>query len=323
MPHVRRIVNESRLLPQSIAECSTQRGDMVGLYLSSSRFGSTTWKLEAIAQAKTLSQAFCDPYLCVLVASRESSILRMKDEPLKSDEVLQEAMSKYVRHGRAPSFAFEDPRYNAQAGKLIQSRAENLIFFDDLEEAQRELNRWSPLNDASPSFMEKTVQVIIDLTLGRLSKIQGHFDRALSQLTPKFERIEAEDIDAGGWRRVLLASICELYCELGRSADAQPTLVSELDYMRLTKSQNTSSGLRLQLVLAESYLREGSYDRSKEIADSVGGVLERSREHSSITRRYYLPTWIILAQIAHTHKNWDEAISCWEVCLEVLHLMHN
>ena len=47
--------------------------------------------------------------------------------------------------------------------------------------------------------MEKTVQVSIRLTLGRLSKIQGQFEEALAQFNPTFDRIVAEDIDAGGW----------------------------------------------------------------------------------------------------------------------------
>ena len=93
--------------------------------------------------------------------------------------------------------------------------------------------------------MEKTVQVSIRLTLGRLSKIPGQFEEALTQFNSTFNRIVAENIDAGGWRRVLLANIGEVYCELGRPADAQSLLIPELDCMKLTRSQNTSGGLRL------------------------------------------------------------------------------
>ena len=323
MPHARRIFKESGLLSESIAGCSTRRGDMIDLYLSSSRFSTTTWKLEAVAQARKLSQEAGDPYLCMLVASRESSLLRMKGEILKSDEVLQDVMSRYIRHDGILMMPFGDLRCNAQAGKLIQSRAENLIFENDLEEAQRELDGWRPIHEASPSSMEKIVQVSINLTLGRLTKIQGHFERALSQLTPTFERIEAEDIDAGGWRRVLLASIGEIYCELGRPADAQRILNSEFDCMKLTKSQNMSSGLRLQLVLAESYFRDGSYDWSREVADTVRRVLERSREQNSISRRFHLRTWTIMARIAHMRDHWDEALEYWKESLKILDLMHD
>ena len=323
MPHARRIFHESRLLTESVAGYSIRPGDMIELYLSCSRFGTITWKLEAVAQAKNLSENLGDPYLCAIVAIRESSILRMKGETPKSDEVLKDAMSKYIRRNGTLSLPLGDPRSNAQAGKLLQSRAENLIFVDELEEAQRELEGWSPINVASPSSMEKIVQVSVSLALGRLSKIQGHFQRALSELNPTLERIEAEDIDAGGWRRVLLANIGEVYCELGRPADAQSVLVSELDCMKLTKSQNSSSGLRLQLALAESYLRDGSYDRSRDIADTVRRVLERSKEHSSIKRRFYFRAWTTLARIAHTREDWDEALSCWKESSKILDLMHN
>jgi len=323
MPHARRIFNESGLLLESIAGYSTRRGDMVDLYLSSSRFSTSIWKLEAVAEARKMLQEVGDPYVCMLVTSRESSVLRMKGETLKSDEVLQDVMSKHIRHDGILMMPFEDLRCNAQAGKLIQSRAENLIFVNDLEEAQRELDGWLPVNEASPSSMEKIVQASINLTLGRLTKIQGHFERALFQLTPTFERIVAEDIDAGGWRRVLLASISEIYCEPGRPADAKPILNSELDCMKLTKSQNMISGLRLQLVLAESYLRDSSPYWSREVADTVRRVLERSREQSSITRRFYLRTWTILARIAHMREHWDEALGYWKESLKILDLMHD
>ena len=296
---------------------------MVGLYLSTSRFGTTTWKMEATRHAKRLSQGLGDPYLCMLVASRESSILRMKGENAKSEEVLEESMSKYMKLDESQDFLSKNSRYNAQAGKLLQSRAENLIFFDSLEQARRELLKWRPVNDASSSWMERSVQVSIELTLGRLSKIQGQFEEALTQFNHTFKHIVAEDIDAGGWRRVLLASIGEVYCELKRPADAQSLLLPELDCMKLTRSQNTSSGLRLQLVLAESYLRDGSYDRSKEVAHAVRSVLEGSKEHSSITRRFYLRTWTILARLAHAREYWEEALCSWRESLNILNLMRD
>lgn len=290
---------------------------MVGLYLSTSRFGTITWKMEATRQAKKLSQGLGDPYLGMLVASRESSILRMKGDDAKSEEVIEESLSKHMTLDQSQNLLSENPRYNAQVGHLLQSRAENLISFDDLEQAQRELLKWSPVNDTSSSWMEKTVQVSIQLTLGRLSKIQGHFEEALAQFNTTFKRIVADDIDAGGWRRVLLANIGEVYCELGRPADAQSLLIAELDCMELTRSKNTSSGLRLQLVLAESYLQDGSYDRSKETARTVRSVLEGSKEHNSIKRRYHLRAWTIIARLAHAREHWEEALASWQESLKI------
>lgn len=321
MPHARRIFNESRLLLETTPESLSRQSDMVSLYLRTSRFGTTTWKMEATRQAKKLLQGLSDPYLSMLVASRESSILRMNGEIAESEEVLEESMSRYMRLDRSQDFLSKNPRYNAQVGKLLQSRAENLIAVDSLEQAQHELLKWSQVNNASPSWMEKTVQVSIKITLGRLSKIQGQFEKALAQFNPTLEWIVAKDIDAGGWRRVLLANIGEVYCELGKPADAQTLLIAEIDCMKLTRCQNTSSGLRLQLVLAESYLRDGSHDWSKEVAHNVRSVLESSKEHNSITRRFYLRTWTILARIAHAREYWEEALGAWRQSLEILNLM--
>ena len=321
LPHAKRIFNEFRVLKEDAVQNLTRRSDMIGLYLSCSRFSDTTWKLEAVTEAKKMSRDLDDPYLCLLVASRESSILRMKDEILKSDVVLDDAMTNFIRDDSTPDPPSKDIRHNAQAGKLIQSRAQNLIILDELEEAQHELKRWSPVNKVSPSSMEKTVEVTINLTLGRLSKIQGRFEEALSQLNATFQWIEAEDLDVGGWRRVLLATIGETYCELARPTDAESILIPELDFMKLTQSQDISSGLRLQLVLAESYLRIGFYDRSLNTADHVRRVIERSTVHSSITKRFHLRAWTILARIAHMRGQWDEALKCWEESLKILGLL--
>lgn len=156
----------------------------------------------------------------MLLTSCESSILHMKGKNAKSEEVLEESMSDYIR---------VDQR--VEAGKLLQSRAERLIFVDNLEQAQPELLKWSAVNDTSPSRMERTVKASIELPLGRLSNIQGQLEEALAQFKPTFNRIVAEDVNAGGWRRVLLANIGEVYCELGRLADAQSILIAELDCM--------------------------------------------------------------------------------------------
>ena len=124
MSHAKRIFNESRLLLETTPESPSRQSDMVGLYLSTSRYGTTTWKLKATGQARKLSQGLGDPFLCMLVVSGESSILRMNGENAKSEEVLEESISNYMRLDQSQCFLSKYPRYNAQAGKLLQSRAE-------------------------------------------------------------------------------------------------------------------------------------------------------------------------------------------------------
>lgn len=325
LPHARRIPNDLGLLQGGITNCQVPPSDIINLLLSTSRFGVIQSKLDSVTQAKILSKDLDDPYICMLVASRESSVLRMNGEPSRSDEVLQNAMSKYLEPDGSSNMLLKEARCNALVGKLLQSRAENLISLDDLEQAQHELSKWGPIKAASPSSMEKTVQVSIALTLGRLAKIQGHFEASLGQLTPLLERIDAEDIATGGWRRVLLALIGEVYCELGRPANAQSVLIPQINCLKLSKSHNTSSGLRLQLALAESYLQGNSHNMSRELAENVRCVLENAKQykqHSSISKKFYLRAWTILARSAHIRGDWDEALNCWKQGLKVLDLIH-
>ena len=53
------------------------------------------------------------------------------------------------------------------------------------------------------------------------------------------------------------------------------------------------------------------------------GSFERSKEHNSITRRFYLRAWTILARIAHMRGHWEEALGYWNESLKILDLMHD
>lgn len=294
---------------------------MSALYLSASRFSTTTWKLESINQAKALLQEIDDPYLRMSIAQRESSLLRITGNRSQSDDVLAEFIGHNANTKPDQISPPADSRCNARIGELIHSRAENLIFTDNLEAAWHNLKRWRPIDGHPPSSMEKTVQVSKNVSLGRILKMQGHFEEGLVLLRQTLEQIEAEDIAAGGWRRVLLANIADLYCELGQPADAQAVLIPELASMKLARSHNMSSGRRLQLVLAESYLRDGSYQQSIEVLNYVRRIIEKMKDPDNITKRNLFRAWTMLARIAHFQEHWEEALHCWRESLKVLELL--
>ncbi|KAL8823071.1 MAG: hypothetical protein Q9191_006208 [Dirinaria sp. TL-2023a] len=319
LPHVWRIHQEFMFLSETALDSTLLKRNMAALYLSASRFRTKTWKTECINQAKRLSQDINDQYLCMSVAERESSLLRMTGKGSQSDAVLIGFI------GNDPSTKPEtfrvDLRCNARLGKLIHSRAENLLDSGDLEAAQTQLLRWTPIDDHSPSSMEKTVQVSINVSLGRILKTQGQFQDALGLLGRTFQQIESEDVMAGGWRRVLFANLGDLYCEVGRPADAQAILIPELESMRLATSHNTSSGRRLQSVLAESYIRSGSYQRASKVLANVQRVIQNKRENDNITNRNLFRTWTMLARISEGQEEWEEALHCWNAALTVLRVL--
>ena len=240
-----------------MAKSSLLKYNMANLYLSASRFSTSTWKLESIKQAKKLSQDANDMYLRMSVAQRESSLLRITGNRSQSDDVLTGFVGRNANVELDQDRLPLDSRCNARIGEFFHSRAENLISVNDLEAAQCNLSRWMPIDEHLPSSMEKMVQISQKVSLARILKIQGHFGEALSLSRQILEQIEVEDIVAGGWRRVLLANIGDLYCELRLPADTQAVLLPELDRMKQAKSHNMSSGRRLQLLLAESYIRDG------------------------------------------------------------------
>lgn len=294
---------------------------MAALYLSVSRFSTTTWKLESINQAKELSQEISDPYLRMSIAQRESSLLRMTGNRSQSDDVLAKFISHKTNTKPDQHSPPVDARCNSRIGELIYSRARNLISADDLETAWHDLIRWRPINEDSPSSMEKTVQVSKNVSPGRILKMQGHFEESLLLLRHTFEQIEAEDIAAGDWRRLLLANVGDLYCELGQPADAQAMLIPELENMKLARSHNMSSGRRLQLVLAESYLRDGSYQQSIEVIDNVRRMIGKMKDPDNITKRNHFRAWTMLARIAHIQEHWEETLHCWKESFKILELL--
>jgi lipopolysaccharide biosynthesis regulator YciM len=119
--------------------------------------------------------------------------------------------------------------------------------------------------------MERIVLRGRNITLGKILRFQGHFQEALDTLKAVLQESKIDSFyDCTGWRRVLLSNIGDLYCELRRPADAQFLLEPELKQMIDSGSQNISSGRRLQLTLAESFIRSGMYEKAEEVLSNLG-----------------------------------------------------
>jgi len=205
-----------------------------------------------------------------------------------------------------------DARWNAQRGELVLSFAENLIESGALTAARHELLQWKPINPGSPSSMERIVLRGRNITLGKILKFQGHFQEALDTLKAVLQESKTDSFyDCTGWRRVLLSNIGDLYCELQRPADAQFLLEPELKQMIDSGSQNISSGRRLQLTLAESFIRSGMYEKAEEILSNLGKLYGTIHDPDALAKRGMFRVWASLARIAHVGCYWDEALLNW------------
>lgn len=288
------------------------------MLLAASRFSSTSWKRETINRIKQLSQDENDAYLKICVAHRESSVLRMLGEGTSSNKTLEEFVHSTILPGYNQLLE-GDARWNARRGELVLSFAENLIEAGALTAARHELLQWKPISPGSPSSMERIVLRGRNITLGKILKFQGHFQEALDTLDAVLQESEIDSFYEGtDWRRVLLCNIGDLYCELRRPADTQSLVAPELKRMIDSGSQNISSGRRLQLTLAESFIRSGMFVKAEEVSSNLGKVYSTIHDPDALTKRGMFRVWASLARIAHLRYRWNEALLHWNKASDAL-----
>lgn len=281
------------------------------MLLAASRFSNTLFKREAIERVKQLLHDSSDAYLKVGLAQRESSLLRMLGKRASSNKTLEEFIHSTILPGY-DQLLESDARWNAQRGELILSFAENLIENDSLTVARQELLQWKPINPRSPSSMERIVLRGRNIMLGKILKYQGHFQAAVDVLDAVLQESKIDSFYEGtGWRRVLLSNLGDLYCELQRPADAQSLLEPEFRQMIDSRSQDISSGRRIRLTLAESYIRSGAYEKAEEILSSLAKLYGTIDDPDSLAKNGIFQVWASLARITHVRCCWDEALINW------------
>ncbi|KAL8646466.1 MAG: hypothetical protein Q9210_006126 [Variospora velana] len=318
LPHVVRILKEYDQLAERQTYPASVKDQLSSMLLATSRFSSTSWKRGAINRVKQLLQDSSDAYLKVCLAQRESSLLRMLGEGASSDKTLEEFVHSTILPGYDQSLE-GDARWNAQRGELILSFAENLIANDALTVARRELLQWKPIDPRSSSSMERIVLRGRNIILGKILKFQGHFQEAVEVLDAVLQESKIDSFYEGtGWRRVLLCNLGDLYCELQRPADAQLLLEPEFRQMVDSSSQNISSGRRIQLTLAESYVRSGMYEKAEEILTSLAKLYGTIDDPDSLAKSGIFRVWASLARIAHVRCCWDEALFNWNKACSAL-----
>ena len=235
----------------------------------------------------------------------------MLEEGVSSNKTLEEFFYSTI----LPSYDHlleGDAKWNAQRGELVLSFAENLIESGALAAARHELLQWKPISPGSPSSMERIVLRGRNITLGKILKFQGHFQEAFDTLKAVLQESEIDSFYEGtGWRRVLHANVGDLYCELRRPADVQSLLEPELKQMIDSGSQNIGSGRRLQLTLAESFIRGPMYEKAEEVLSNLGKLYGTIHDPDALAKRGTFRVWASLARIAHVRCYWDEAILNW------------
>lgn len=75
-----------------------------------------------------------------------------------------------------------------------------------------------------------------------------------------------------------------------------------------TGFQHISSGQRLQLTLAESFIRSGMYEKAKEVLLNLARVYGTIHDPDALAKRGMFRVWVSLARITHMKCHWDQAL---------------
>lgn len=319
LPQLSRVLSEHDPMCIDQGEQVLFRHELASTLIAASRFSDAQWKIETLSRTKQLLEQDDEPYLRSCLAYRESAIMRMSGMMQKSRSDLQGYLHHLTTSSRED---FElTQRFNAQRGILIISFAENLIRQGKLSEAKAELAEWKAL-DKSYSTLERITSRARDITLGKILRFQGHFKEALVLLEDVLQGCQLDDYFVGsGWYGNLISEIADLYCELDRPADAQELLLRELTPIMERGTQDISTGRRLRMSLAETYLVRKMYIEAESLLADLRQTFISSNAPDYTVRVNIFRIWVSLARVSHRQSRWEEALSSWRQALSSLNCL--
>lgn len=308
LPHVQSIVRDIKG-PQAIGDLAFEiRNELAAMLIQASHFSTPAWKEEVMDLAWNLVNENTTDYLRIEYFLRQSSLLRMLGKLEKSNAVLEHTFPEAIE---------SDVCQNAIRGQLVVSRSQNLLSAFNLTAAEQQLRSWQPLSPAVPSTMEKAALQARNSLLGKVLRYEGKFKEALAYLEEQLRQSEADNIQrSSGWRRVLMAQVADLYCELERPGDAITLLKPELDHMQQKGSHNMSVGRRLQLTYCDSLIKNGDYDEAQQRLLKLHSAIEAKPDLAKIAARRDFRIVFNFARIAHHRGVWDEALAHWTYLFE-------
>ncbi|KAK2753074.1 hypothetical protein FQN55_005034 [Onygenales sp. PD_40] len=316
--HVPRILEAFDEIMPSCDGYSTLKRAVCVLLLSTSIFSHHPWKQECIRRLKHLLADECDSYLAACATYRESQLLWLQGKIAESNKVLEEHIGT-VALSEIDDQTPPDARYNAMQGNLIVSFSRNLIRNNDLHRARKEVEAWQPVDPNSPSTMEGIVLQTRNVMLGRILRNQGLFQEALSYCEKLLEPIVSGNSPVLAYdRKDLLANVADLYCEVGRPADAEVLVERELENLRAKGSEHKAAGRRMRRALAESFVRRGMFEEAEDHLSKLVPLLEVMKDQDIHKFSAYFCVLVGLARISHLQGHWDKALERWSHARDIV-----
>ena len=316
--HVHYVVKNYDLLSTQISIPWSTQLLVASMLLAASRYSDRDWKKKTMDRTRAILEGSSDRYLLSIEAHRQSVLLRNASKLEESSRVLRAFIDSTAlpEHDTVPTL---DARLNAQCGSLRNSLAENLIQANDLAHAEEEMYKWEPLSPSSPTHMERIVLSSRSVVLGRILRFRGRFDEALPYFESLLEEINtAEYFESSGGHNMILSNIADLHCEMNNGFKAEEVLAPLLKKMTDWGCENNNTGQRIQLSLAESFLRRGMYAKAGEIFERLRLVCEPQGKPDVATSISIFRIWAGLARISHLESDWNEASHRWREALNVI-----
>ncbi|EFE44249.1 LipA and NB-ARC domain protein [Trichophyton verrucosum HKI 0517] len=316
LEHVHNVLHEFDSVEPEFELYPKVKNSFCTLLLSASKYSSASWRRESLSKVSDLLHDSEEYYLQAWVAHRRSKILRLEGDMAGSNAALEQHVNNFKAHSSRVS---SNPRLNAHIGRITSSYAENLILGNECIHAQEVLESWKPLDSRSPSSMEVIVLRGRNIALGRILKNQGNFKGALQYFEEMFLDItDWHCNESEGWHMALFANLSDLYCELGYPERAEAVLKKQLEIVYTRGWETISGGIRIQLALAESFIRRGSFQKAEGCLLKLVSLCKPAEKMTVSARTNNFLVWTGLARVSHLQRHWSNAIDRWNHALELV-----
>jgi len=154
----------------------------------------------------------------------------------------------------------------------------------------------------------------VNITLANALRYQGDFTAARECLEDMLMQADANDV-LNTSHINLLCNLGDVYCELNDPGKARELLSVGLGQLRAMHSKNFPWLTRLNLSLAETYLRQSSTKEAEEILGQIEECSQRGYQPTSFQK---LRLQVCKARIAHLRRDWSRALKYWTESLQLI-----
>jgi len=250
-------------------------------------------------------------YMRALTAFRESVTYRILKKPNRSYDALEPFCSSIPEHVEG-QHVFH--RTHAQLGLVQVAWAKMLLQRDDPGKAATHLRKWISQSPQKLSTLERLTMREVNVTIANALRYQGDFAAAREYLEDMLTEADANDVLNTG-HVDLLCNLGDVYCELNNPGKARELLSVGLGQLRAMHSKNSPWLTRLNLSLAETYLRQSSTKEAEEVLEQIQECSQRGYHLTSFQK---LRLQVSMARIAHLRRNWSTALRYWTGSLQLI-----